>query len=139
MGVLFDDALGVTTERRAGHFRRRSASENLCTAPNLKSILKKCASRRGRSHSESEVTGRVKNTADAGNEVAGWFSHKKHVTFSERLVQERLFRRNSSIFGRKKKNIRKEQNKLKKKGLGRNLMQLHRSSSDTIQTVKNED
>lgn len=42
-------------------------------------------------------------------------ARKKRVSFSERLVQERSFRPNSSILGQKKKNQRKSRNKLKKK------------------------
>lgn len=40
---------------------------------------------------------------------------KKRVSFSERLVQERSFRPNSSILGQKKKNQRKQRNKMKKR------------------------
>lgn len=39
----------------------------------------------------------------------------KHVSFSERLVQERSFRPNSSILSQRKKNQRKQKNKLKRR------------------------
>ncbi|MCP9256900.1 hypothetical protein DINM_000141 [Dirofilaria immitis] len=48
---------------------------------------------------------------------AGCTLRKKRVSFSERLVQERSFRPNSSILSQKKKNQRKQKNKMKKKAL----------------------
>uniref|UniRef100_A0A0M3JCD8 Ion_trans domain-containing protein n=1 Tax=Anisakis simplex TaxID=6269 RepID=A0A0M3JCD8_ANISI len=47
--------------------------------------------------------------------LADCIVRKKRVSFSERLVQERSFRPNSSILGQKKKNQRRSRNKLKKK------------------------
>ncbi|VDN83924.1 unnamed protein product [Brugia pahangi] len=55
--------------------------------------------------------------ADMNNDNnSGVDSRKKRVSFSERLVQERSFRPNSSILSQKKKNQRKHKNKMKKKG-----------------------
>lgn len=58
--------------------------------------------------------------------IAGFTPRKKHVSFSERLVQERSFRPNSSILSQKKKNQRKQKNKMKKKG----VIALEDSSTD---------
>uniref|UniRef100_A0A0M3I4F9 Lzipper-MIP1 domain-containing protein n=1 Tax=Ascaris lumbricoides TaxID=6252 RepID=A0A0M3I4F9_ASCLU len=113
--------------------RQRSTSE--CVASTgLKSILKKTPSsvvyngRLARSISECQhpdekeaieclTSTEVLEEIDESNESLDCMTiaRKKRVSFSERLVQERSFRPNSSILGQKKKNQRKSRNKLKKK------------------------
>uniref|UniRef100_A0A915AIG0 Uncharacterized protein n=1 Tax=Parascaris univalens TaxID=6257 RepID=A0A915AIG0_PARUN len=113
--------------------RQRSTSE--CVASTgLKSILKKtpssvvCNGRLARSISECQhpdekeaieclTSTEVLEEIDKSNESLDCMTvaRKKRVSFSERLVQERSFRPNSSILGQKKKNQRKSRNKLKKK------------------------
>ncbi|VDM11615.1 unnamed protein product [Wuchereria bancrofti] len=128
--------------------RGRSTSESVSITNGLKSILKKSAplhitaGRFLRSYSEcqSREVGEMKVTvADMNNDnSAGVDSRKKHVSFSERLVQERSFRPNSSILSQKKKNQRKHKNKMKKKGTlatednSTDDEARHRSNSETI-------
>ncbi|VDN86260.1 unnamed protein product, partial [Brugia pahangi] len=73
---------------------------------------------RSYSECESREVEEMKVTvADMNNDNnSGVDSRKKRVSFSERLVQERSFRPNSSILSQKKKNQRKHKNKMKKKG-----------------------
>lgn len=106
--------------------RGRSTSESVSVTNGLKSILKKSttlhitAGRFLRSYSECEsreVEEMKVTVADMNNDnSSGGDSRKKRVSFSERLVQERSFRPNSSILSQKKKNQRKHKNKMKKKG-----------------------
>ncbi|VDP11692.1 unnamed protein product [Onchocerca flexuosa] len=108
--------------------RGRSISESISATIGLKSILKKSVpahittGRFLRSFSECQDNddGEVKLViADMDNQnsaVTGCTPRKKRVSFSERLVQERSFRPNSSILSQKKKNQRKQKNKMKKKG-----------------------
>ncbi|KAL3984736.1 hypothetical protein ACH3XW_35770 [Acanthocheilonema viteae] len=106
--------------------RGRSISESISATIGLKSILKKSipahisTGRFLRSYSEcqSKEEGEIKVVvADVNNENSGGCTpRKKHVSFSERLVQERSFRPNSSILSQKKKNQRRQKNKMKKKG-----------------------
>ncbi|CAG9533055.1 unnamed protein product [Cercopithifilaria johnstoni] len=128
--------------------RGRSTSESVSATVGLKSILKKSISthtntgRFLRSYSECQnrEDGEMKViVADMNNEDgAGYTPRKKRVSFSERLVQERSFRPNSSILSQKKKNQRKQKNKMKKKGAlavednSTDDETRHRSNSETI-------
>ncbi|VDM39627.1 unnamed protein product [Toxocara canis] len=113
--------------------RERSTSECV-TSTGLKSILKKTSplvvykGRFARSVSECQhpdekeaidglIATDVLEDIDESSESldCATIARKKRVSFSERLVQERSFRPNSSILGQKKKNQRKSKNKLKKK------------------------
>ncbi|VDK88966.1 unnamed protein product [Litomosoides sigmodontis] len=115
--------------------RGRSTSEGESVTIGLKSILKKSiptyitgtGGRSLRSYSEcqSGESGEMKVIIAEMNS-AGCTPRKKHVSFSERLVQERSFRPNSSILGQKKRSQRKQKNKLKKKG----ILALEDSSTD---------
>ncbi|EJD74189.1 hypothetical protein LOAG_18458 [Loa loa] len=128
--------------------RGRSTSECLSATVGLKGILKKsiplnittgrflrsCSECQSRENEEMKMV-----IADMNYEnSAGSTPRKKHVSFSERLVQERSFRPNSSILSQKKKNQRKQRNKMKKKGgspLEDNSTDdeaRHRSNSETM-------
>uniref|UniRef100_A0A915PUQ1 Uncharacterized protein n=1 Tax=Setaria digitata TaxID=48799 RepID=A0A915PUQ1_9BILA len=106
--------------------RGRSTSESLSSTNGLKGILKKSipaqftSGRFLRSYSEcqsrEEEEGKVVVSDLSDGNSAGCTPRKKHVSFSERLVQERSFRPNSSILSQKKKNQRRQKNKMKKKG-----------------------
>ncbi|VDK65003.1 unnamed protein product [Onchocerca ochengi] len=128
--------------------RGRSISESINATVGLKSILKKSipvhitTGRFLRSFSECQDNedGEMKLViADMDNQnSAGCTPRKKHVSFSERLVQERSFRPNSSILSQKKKNQRKQKNKMKKKGAlavedsSTDDEARHRSNSETV-------
>uniref|UniRef100_A0A0N5AVE7 RNF111_N domain-containing protein n=1 Tax=Syphacia muris TaxID=451379 RepID=A0A0N5AVE7_9BILA len=118
--------------------RQRSTSEGC----GLKSILKRtlpAVERRGRftrslSECQQEIEVKVRTSTNGSSEEIdtpdGDDVRKKHVSFSERLVQRHSFRPNSSILGQRKKNQKKSRNKLKKKLLKENLLQTQLDSKD---------
>lgn len=111
-------------EHAMPHPRMRSVSE--CAGVNLKGILKKttpshmisgrftrtCSECQEVDEESADIIGII-GKEENGEEIPP--RQQKRVSFSERLVQERSFRPNSSILGQKKKNQRKQKNKLRKR------------------------
>ncbi|VDD95279.1 unnamed protein product [Enterobius vermicularis] len=126
-------------QQEANAVRQRSKSEN-CGETILKGILKKTTpvvEHRGRftrslSECQNDISVGKKIEGDEGCGGSGdvyvqfFFIvvcfrrfdislQKKHVSFSDRLVQKYSFRPNSSILGQRRKNQKKARSKLKKK------------------------